>query len=327
MVKKIVLFIILLLIVPKITYAYSIDTFGMEEDVGTLLEDLEENWPPGLDEGRLEVIRQAGLLINKGTKYVWGGGHSGVCETGIPYGLDCSGYVSLVFHRAGVYDVECGFTTADFASSSAFENINQSDLRPGDIALNNNTNSESNHVGIFIGRKDGNNIWFHSSNNNGISGPQVRYGNGNFKVFKRYNKWNEVHISSDSYNTGIGGELGGSLIDPYPNYNLLSLNDSFSCENIFFKMNSDGSKSPKTLKKILDGIFSLIKIFAPVLAIVLTIIDYMKIITNNSSDGFKKANIRMIKRLGIAIGIVFLPFLLQLLFNLFGLYDLNNCGI
>ena len=92
-------------------------------------------------------------------------------------------------------------------------------------------------------------------------------------------------------------------------------------------MNSDGSKSPKTLKKILDGIFSLIKIFAPVLAIVLTIIDYMKIITNNSSDGFKKANIRMIKRLGIAIGIVFLPFLLQLLFNLFGLYDLNNCGI
>ena len=326
--KKILAVLVAIIIIPKMVFAYSVDTSGMSSDIANLINELEDTWPVGLDEGRIEVIRQAGLMINKGTKYLWGGGHSGVCETGTPDGLDCSGYVSLVFHRAGVNDVECGWTTGSFATSSSFYNINESNLRPGDIALNNDTTSSSNHVGIFVGRKNGKNIWFHSSTYNGVSGPQVREGNGNFAVFKSYSKWNEVHVNSSSGpNTGIGGELGGSLIDPFDGYKLIGSTDNFTCENIFYTVNSDGSKSEKSLKIILDGIFALMKILAPVITIVLTVIDYIKSLTNNSSESIKKANIRMVKRVAITILVVFLPYLLELLFNIFGLYDLSNCGI
>ena len=310
-------------IFPIVSRAYSLDTSGMNSDVADLIYELENNWPEDLDENRLEVIRQAGLLINKGTKYLLGGGHTGTCETGIPSYLDCSGYVSLVFHRAGVNEVLCGWTTADFAASGSFENINEFDLKPGDIALNNDSFSVDNHVGIFVGKKNGANVWFHSSKYNGVSGPQVRYGNGNFKVFKRYLKWDEVYTYN--YNNGIGGELGGRLNDPYMNFSLES-DDNFSCENIFYTV-SNGVKREKTLKKILDFLFNIMTVGAPLITIVLTIIDYIKIIVSNNFDGLKKVNKKTIKRMVITILIVFLPFLLQLLFNIFGLYDLSNCGI
>lgn len=321
--KKILFIIGLLFIFPFNALAYNINTSQMNSDIANLLEELEQDWPSGLDEGRIEVVRQAGLMIGKGTKYVYGGGHTGQCETGIPYGLDCSGYVSLAFHRAMVNDVACGWTTESFNSSNDFYNINESDLRPGDIGLNNSGNGV--HVGIYVGRKDGNNIWFHSSSTSSASGPQVRVGNGRFQHFRSYAHWNEIHVSSSSSNSGIGGELGGLLTDVYPNINPLSQNN-YDCHTIFYNV-SNGVPEESTLKKVLNGIFNLMIILAPVLAIVLTIIDYIKIITNNSSDGLKKANLRMIKRIVIAILVVFLPFLLEMLFNIFGLYDLSNCGI
>ena len=110
--KKIFLAIILFWLFPTWVFAYSINTQGMSSNVASLLKQLEDNWPGGLDEGRIEVIRQAGLMINKGIPYVWGGGHSGSCSSN--NGLDCSGYVSLAFNRAGVTDVACWWTTATY---------------------------------------------------------------------------------------------------------------------------------------------------------------------------------------------------------------------
>ncbi len=324
--KKIFLAIILFIIFPTCSFAYSVDTNGMSSSVSSLIEQLESSWPSGLDKGRIEVVRQAGLMIDKGTKYVWGGGHSGTCITGKPDGLDCSGYVSLAFNRAGVKDVSCDWTTASYATSSNFENINESNLRPGDIGLNNETTSSSNHIGIFVGKKNGVNIWFHSSNYNGVSGPQVREGNGYFKVFKRYKKWNEVHVSSSSSNSNIGGALGGRLEDDYPNIDVINTSDDFNCETIFLTV-SNGVAEETTLKQILNGIFGLMKIAAPIVAIIFSFIDYIKILFNVNSDSFRKANIRTIKRIALAILVFFVPNILELLFNFFGLYDLSNCGI
>lgn len=322
--KKIIIILLILIVFPKTTYAYEINTKGMSTNIATLLEQLEQTWPSGLDEGRLEVIRQAGLMINKGTTY---GGHTGICYTGTPPSLDCSAYVSLAFHRAGVKEVGCAWFTGSYNSSPVFKNINESDLRPGDVGLNNDTQSVDNHIGIYVGKRNGTNIWFHSTKVNGVSGPQVREGNYNFKVFKRYANWNEVNVSdSEETNSGIGGELGGRMDDPYVDMSLRT-SDNFTCENIFYVVNSSGVKEEKSLKQILDVIFNIIIVASPLVAIILTVIDYIKIITNNSSDGLKKANMRMFKRMAIAILIVFLPFLLQFLFNIFGLYDLSNCGI
>ncbi len=328
--KKIIVNIIFILLLfltfPLKTLAYKVNTEGMSSDVANLIEELENDWPSGLDEGRLEVIRQAGLMIGKGTIYAWGGGHTGTCETGTPYGLDCSGYVSLAFNRAGVKDVACGWTTADFNTSNTFDLINENNLRPGDVGLNNDTVSSYNHIGIFVGQKNGVNIWFHSSNYNGVSGPQIREGNGNFRVFRSYNNWNEVKVNNDANNSNIGGELGGRLTDDYPDITMINTSNDFNCETVFYTV-SNGVSEETTLKKILNGIFGLIKIIAPIIAIVFSIIDYLKILVNNNSDGFRKTNIKTFKRIILAILVFFIPNLLELLFNIFGLYDLSNCGI
>ncbi len=117
-------------------------------------------------------------------------------------------------------------------------------------------------------------------------------------------------------------QTGGSTVDVYANgfVGNLYTDDNFTCHTIF--LNADGSNTE--FKNILDGLFAAVQFLAPTIAIVLTIIDYMKALTNGDT---KKANMRTIKRIVIAVIIVFLPLLLDLLFHVFGLYDLNTCQI
>ena len=114
---------------------------------------------------------------------------------------------------------------------------------------------------------------------------------------------------------------GGSVKDKYKDSYVSSIvsSDNFDCKTIFVTPDGDTE-----FKKLLDGIFLLMQILAPIIAIIFTIIDYIKVV---GSVNVKKANIRTIKRVVIATIIVFLPFLLDLLFHLFGLYDLSTCGI
>ena len=55
--------------------------------------------------------------------------------------------------------------------------------------------------------------------------------------------------------------------------------------------------------------------------------DYIKAIASSNADDMKKANQRTIKRLIVGLIVFFLPFLLEILFELFGLYDLSTCGV
>ncbi len=116
---------------------------------------------------------------------------------------------------------------------------------------------------------------------------------------------------------------GGSIYDDYGD-NFIDKPESsndFTCQTILINQYGE----PTEFKKILDGIFNLIQIAAPLMAIVLTILDYYKVLTGNGDT--KKANKRTVIRIAIATIIVFLPLLLDLLFHLFGLYDLSTCNI
>ncbi len=133
--------------------------------------------------------------------------------------------------------------------------------------------------------------------------------------------------SYEGYNTGIGGPLGGLLTDPFTTFPSLLTTKDFSCRNIFYYQNEQGDQKKTGIKILLDGLFTLIKIGAPILAIALTIVDYMRTLTNYSSENLSKANKRTIKRMSFAIIILLLPFILDLLFDVFGLYDLSSCDI
>ncbi len=320
--KKILFVILILVIFPINSWAYSFVGNNIDKSVYERLTSMANDWPSGLDDGRVQVVIEAAKMINKGI--VYGGGYRNCSDTVKPPELDCSAYVSLAYYRAGVRNI-CGWSTANFSLSSDFTEISETELRPGDIGLNikSDCTGPCNHVGIYVGKENGVNIWFHSSSYNGVSGPQIRVGNNNFKYFARYNKWNEVQVNSSSNNDNqeIGGELGGLLEDKYSN-GISDINGGeTTCETVFY--NSDGSE--KTIKVLLDGIFSLIKIASPIIMIVVTIISYIKVLVN--SDELKKVNKKTVKRLIITIVIVMLPYLLELLFQIFGLYDLSNCGI
>ncbi len=329
--KKYLIILIIILCCPLLVNAYSFDGVDIDSEVLNLLNELQLTWPTGLQLDRIELIKQAASLVNKGIVYGYGGGH-GTCNEN-PQALDCSGYVSLAFHKAGLNPGGCSWSTINYNSSKDFPIISESQLKPGDIGLNNSGLSSVNHIGIYIGQKQGKNYWLHSSTVSGKSGPQVRVGNGRFTVFRTYAGFDDTVISSDNgsssdkngadlENVGGGKEL--LTIDKYPNYPLINSSDDFKCETIFLTVSKDNTVANKPLKTILDVIFVAIRIFAPVFALSLTINDYIKVLSTNG-EGLKKANIRMFKRIALAICILFLPSLLELLFQAFGLYDLSNC--
>ncbi len=98
--------------------------------------------------------------------------------------------------------------------------------------------------------------------------------------------------------------------------------ESINCESIF---KSDGEYN--SLYYALQDGFKIMKFAAPILVIILSTIDYVKAITSHDAEGLKKANGKFVKRLIIGILIFLLPFLLDFLFETFGIYDLETCGI
>lgn len=95
------------------------------------------------------------------------------------------------------------------------------------------------------------------------------------------------------------------------------------CETIFKK--SDGSFNE--LGQFVQDLFTLIKFAAPVLVIAFSTVDYAKALSAQNADDMKKAHIKFTKRLACGVAVFLLPFILDLLFEIFGLYGLGTCGV
>ncbi len=194
------------------------------------------------------------------------------------------------------------------------------DLQPGDIV------GYDGHINIYIGTKNGVKQYYDA----GKSTTLTQADGGIWKSFLRKGfiayvykiirlKYNQtVSVDDDTSESASDGRTDDPYEDGY--IGKLDSSNDFTCKTIL--LNSNGE--PTEFKKLLDGIFGIMQFLAPVIAIVLTIIDYIKALSNGDT---KKANMRTIKRIFIAVLVVFLPLLLDLLFHIFGLYDLSTCGI
>jgi len=147
--------------------------------------------------------------------------------------------------------------------------------------------------------------------------------------------WKATGTSSNcSKVTGSGGSSGGSSSgtttptkpgsteDKYPNF-FPDLDTDSSCGTIF--VNCDGEFNE--FGEFLNRLFLLMKILAPALVLILSTVDYVKAILNSNADEMKKVNERTVKRAVVGLIVFFLPFLLELLFHIFGLYDISTHGI
>ena len=80
------------------------------------------------------------------------------------------------------------------------------------------------------------------------------------------------------------------------------------------------------MKIFFNDLFFIIRIGSVSLVVILSTIDYFKLLLGSFED-LKKVNSKTMKRIMIGLVIFFLPNLLELIFQLFGLYDISNCGI
>lgn len=92
-----------------------------------------------------------------------------------------------------------------------------------------------------------------------------------------------------------------------------------------------GGTNSETVQ-ILSTVVKIIRLGVPILIIILGIIDFMKILFSGEDKVFKESFNRFVKRLGIGVIIIFVPYLLQFLVRLSGIesqYGIDNffCGI
>lgn len=133
--------------------------------------------------------------------------------------------------------------------------------------------------------------------------------------------------------------IGGRTEDDYPDngFSNTEINEA-SGDSVDSDVSSyrdcpifvDGSTDPpqpNDFYYMVQDLFNLIKLGAPALVIILSLIDYLSAIAKSNDDEVKKANKRTIKRVIIGLAIFFLPFLLDILFDIFGLVDVSRCGI
>ncbi len=164
-----------------------------DADVKSIISSL----PDSLPQKRKDVVNNAGSLVGK-VNYFWGGKSSAigwdsrwgsmqkVTADGSPssgtiraYGLDCSGFVSWVFHNSGFDENSIGHGTSGQKANSVF--ISESEVQAGDLAFL----PSYSHVGIVVGQDaDGNILVIHcsSGSNNVVVSTAGSIG---FTVFRR----------------------------------------------------------------------------------------------------------------------------------------------
>lgn len=133
------------------------------------------------------------------------------------------------------------------------------------------------------------------------------------------------NTSSSNGSTSSDGKDHSPSEDPYPGAGPnLDTDADVKCNKIFKKNDSDEFND---LGQFLQDVFLGIRLLAPALVIILSTIDYIKAIAASNQDNMKKVNQKTIKRVIAGLIIFFIPLLLDILFKLFGIYDLSTCGI
>lgn len=78
---------------------------------------------------------------------------------------------------------------------------------------------------------------------------------------------------------------------------------------------------------LLQQILNYIKILGPILVVVLSSLDFAKVIIQSDDEAMAKAQKKLIYRLILAAALFFIPTLVMVLLNLFGITSDPTCGI
>ena len=95
------------------------------------------------------------------------------------------------------------------------------------------------------------------------------------------------------------------------------------CEGTLLGSTAD----PNSVAWLLQQIFTFIKVLGPILVVVLSSIDFIKVIAKGDDDAMAKAQKKLFTRLVLAILLFLIPTLVAVLLDLFGLTSNSTCGL
>ena len=119
-----------------------------------------------------------------------------------------------------------------------------------------------------------------------------------------------VDLKNSTHDHIVSKTINHNYVSIYIDSNVSPDNDRTSCGFL-------GNETSKVVL-FLQKIFKYIKIIIPVLIVVLSIADFIKVIGTGKDDDMKKAINRFVKRIIIAIAFVLIPFLISLIINISG---------
>lgn len=207
------------------------------------------------------------------------------------------------------------FIILSFLICSSMVLANSIPLQDGLIADNEESESSSDELNSENSDQSSDN----DSGNSDSSGDSSDGSNSENSDQSSDNNSGNSDSSGDSSDESLGGnqfDVSWGQTDP------IGVGTA-ECKTIF--KNSDGTFN--AFGEFVQDIFTLLKFAAPVMVFAFSTVDYVKAISAQNADEIKKANGRFIKRLVAGIAVFFLPFILDFIFDIFGLYGLDTCGI
>lgn len=84
---------------------------------------------------------------------------------------------------------------------------------------------------------------------------------------------------------------------------------------------------PNSVAWLLQKVFDYIKILGPILVVVISSVDFAKVIINSDDEAMTKAQKKLIIRILLASCLFFIPTLVGVALNLFGITSDATCGL
>lgn len=126
---------------------------------------------------------------------------------------------------------------------------------------------------------------------------------------------------SDSTN-GVGGD-GATDSRTHVDEDIYDTDDQ--------ECNGDGlignPEDPDSVAWLLQVIFNVIKVVGPILVVILSSVDFLKVIVKSDDEAMAKAEKKLIIRLILALLLFLIPTIVQVILQVFGIYGDPTCNI
>lgn len=142
-------------------------------------------------------------------------------------------------------------------------------------------------------------------------------------VYAMKNENNKLdNVYNSSLEIGSTNEMTSNIVS-FPIDNFVQITDGCGGSNAILGSVND----PNSVAWLLQKILNYVRVIAPFLVLLLSSIEYLKVIFTSDDESLNKAHSKLIVRLVLAAALFVLPTLVSVLLNLLGFTSSEVCGL